>query len=186
LDCIRGCPPPYPSALKGEEGTAVVKITSDSSGNVVDSEIESGGGSGKFNQAVLEAVRKMKFSTPEGESPYVFNMEVNFGRKGSNFARRARERQAQNDRERQAQREQERQAQQERDRLEQERQAQQERDRLEQERQAQQERDRLEQERQAQQERDRLEQERQAQQERDRQAQQDKGPPPTPMQSTQP
>ncbi len=176
--CISGCLPEYPAVLNGEEGTAVVRVVLDNNANVVDSQIAESGGSSQLNQEALEVARKMKFRVPGGGSRFAVRLPINFTIRGSDFARQARERQAQLERERQ-QREQERQAQQERDRQprEQERQAQQERDRLEQqerERQAQLERERQqrEQERQAQLERERQERERQAQLEREHQTQQ--------------
>ncbi len=150
--CISGCNPEYPSVLNGEEGTAVVRVVLDSNGNVVDSQILESGGSSQLNQEALQAVRKMKFRVPGGGSRFAVRLPINFTIRGSDFARQARERQAQLERERQ-QREQERQAQLERDRLE--------RDRLEQ----------LERERQTQLERERQEQQQQERQQRERERQ---------------
>mgnify|MGYP005842931103 CR=1 FL=1 len=173
VSCISGCQPEYPSLLEGKEGSAVVRVVVDQSGNVVDSEIAGGSGNSQIREAAIAAARKMKFTTPEGGSRVAVRVTINFTLAGSDFDRQARERQEQNERERQ-QRERERQAQLEQERQEQERQAQLERERQEQERQAQLEQERQEQERQAQleqerQERERQEQERQAQLEQERQ-----------------
>jgi TonB family protein len=141
--CISGCRPEYPSVLNGEEGTAVVRVVLDSNGNVVDWEIAESGGSSQLNQEALEAARKMKFRVPGGGSRFAVRLPINFTIRGSDFARQARERQAQLERER-PQREQERQAQLERDRQprEQDRQAQLERERQTQQQQERQQRER--------------------------------------------
>jgi len=116
--CISGCNPEYPSVLNGEEGTAVVRVVLDSNGNVVDSQIAQSGGSNKLNQEALQAATKMKFRVPEGRNSYTVRLPINFTLKGSDFDRKARELQAQNERarlerEREAQNEREPQQQQE-------------------------------------------------------------------------
>jgi TonB family protein len=140
--CISGCLTEYPSVLNGEEGTAVVRVVLDNNGNVVDSQILESGGSSQLNQEALEAARKMKFRVPGGGSRFAVRLPINFTIRGSDFARQARERQAQLERERQ-QREQERQAQLERERQERERQAQLEREHQTQQQQERQDRERV-------------------------------------------
>jgi protein TonB len=78
VSCISGCNPAYPSALKGEQGSAVVQLELDSNGNVVDSKLAQSGGSSQLNQEAEKAARKMKFSVPGGKNRYLVPMRITF------------------------------------------------------------------------------------------------------------
>ena len=134
ISCIVNCQPQYPAALSGAEGSAGVKLTINSSGNVIGVELTTANGNSQVNRQALLAARKMQFSSPPNGSASV-QVKINFTVAGSEYDRQAREEQKKREQEaaRQRQLERERQARQEQ--LERERQAQQEQ--LERERQAQ-------------------------------------------------
>jgi protein TonB len=136
LKCVRDCNVKYPSVLNGAEGRASVRVTVDSSGNVINAEIATGHSNNQVNEQAILAARKMKFAALSGESTASVKVNISFTTAGSDFERQARERQEQNERKRQAREQQEQQERQARER-EQERQAQLEKER--QERQQQQE-----------------------------------------------
>jgi TonB family protein len=76
LECISGCEPKYPSSLNDEEGTVVVQIEVDESGNVVNTKIIGGGSSSQMEQAALAAASKMKFKPPGRRVPA--KVRINF------------------------------------------------------------------------------------------------------------
>ena len=137
LKCVRGCKVAYPSALNGVEGSASVKVTVDSSGNVVNADLARSHSNSQINEQAIIAAQKMKFAPRSGESTASVRVTINFTVAGSDFERQARERQQQNERQRQAREQQQQQERQARE--QQERQQQQERQaREQQERQQQQ------------------------------------------------
>lgn len=130
IRCISNCEPEYPSTLDGVEGSAGVKLTIDSDGNVIGVELADPDGNTSVNRQALLAARQMQFSSP-GDSSASIRVKIDFTVEGSEYDRLARE-----DRERkeQAAREKEEQEAARQQQLEAEQQAQKEQ--LERERQA--------------------------------------------------
>lgn len=132
LKCVRDCNVKYPSVLNGAEGRASVRVTVDSSGNVINAEIAKGHSNNQVNEQAILAARKMKFSAlSSGESTASTKVNISFTTANSDFERQARERIQQNERKRQAREQQEQQERQARER-EQQRQAQLEKERQQQ------------------------------------------------------
>ncbi|PSF35022.1 hypothetical protein C7H19_17930 [Aphanothece hegewaldii CCALA 016] len=122
LKCVRGCKVAYPSVLNGVEGSASVKVTVDSSGNVVNADLARSHSNSQINEQAIIAAQKMKFAPRSGESTASVRVTINFTVAGSDFERQARERQQQNERQRQAreqQQQQERQAREQQERQQQ-------------------------------------------------------------------
>ena len=104
ISCLSNCEPEYPASLEGEEGSAGVKLTIDSNGNVVGAELVEPHSNSRVNRQALLAARQMQFSSP-GSSAAV-RVNIDFTVEGSEYDRTARqeqERREQAERERQEQ-----------------------------------------------------------------------------------
>jgi protein TonB len=72
LSIIQRIVPKYPriSARLGEQGVSVMQLRVDEAGRVVEAKVARGSGSGRLDQAALEAVRKWKFApAARGSAP---------------------------------------------------------------------------------------------------------------------
>lgn len=134
ISCVDNCEPEYPAALEGTEGSAGVKLTISSNGNVIGAELAEANSDSQLNRQALLAARKMKFDAPPGGDSASVRVRIDFTVAGSEYDRAARQEQRERERQTRERREQEAARQQQ---LEQERQARQEQ--LERERQARQE-----------------------------------------------
>ena len=132
ISCLSNCEPEYPASLEGVEGSAGIKLTIDSSGNVVGAELVEPHSDSGINRQALLAARQMQFSSP-GSSAAV-RVNIDFTVEGSEYDRAAHEEQ---ERREQAARERQEQEAARQQQLEAEQQARQEQ--LERERQARQE-----------------------------------------------
>ena len=133
ISCLSNCEPEYPASLEGVEGSAGVKLTINTDGNVVGAELVEPHSDSGINRQALLAARQMQFSSPGGSSAAV-RVNIDFTVEGSQYDRAAREAQEQRE---QAERERQEQEAARQQQMEAERQAQQEQ--LERERQARQE-----------------------------------------------
>ena len=133
ISCISNCEPEYPATLAGAEGSAGVKLTINSNGNVIGAELTTANSNSQLNREALLAARQMQFSSP-GDSHASVQVKIEFTVAGSEYDRAAREAQARREQAEKERQEREAARQQQ---LEQERQARQEQ--LERERQVRQE-----------------------------------------------
>ncbi len=102
ISCVANCQPKYPSALDGAEGSAGVRLTMSSDGQVTGAELVQANNNSLLNREALLAARRMKFNKIDNEAGVLVVVKINFTVKGSEFDRLARERQEQLERERQA------------------------------------------------------------------------------------
>ena len=133
ISCVSNCEPEYPASLEGVEGSAGVKLTVNSNGNVIGAELTEPNSNSGVNRQALLAARQMQFSSP-GNSSAAVRVNIDFTVAGSPYDRARREEQ---ERREQAARERQEQEAARQQQLEAERQARQEQ--LERERQARQE-----------------------------------------------
>ena len=102
ISCVANCQPKYPSALDGAEGSAEVRLTISSDGQVTGAELVQANNNSLLNREALLAARRMKFNKIDNEAGVLVVVKINFTVKGSEFDRLARKRQEQLERERQA------------------------------------------------------------------------------------
>lgn len=115
IRCISNCRPRYPSVLKGAEGSARIIVTIDANGNTIDAKFAGGTSNFEIIQQAIIFAKRMRFSSP-GVTATV-RVNINFSIEGTDFDRKAKERQAEYDRkqqQRQAELERQRQQQQQR------------------------------------------------------------------------
>ncbi|MBE9045797.1 TonB family protein [Pleurocapsales cyanobacterium LEGE 10410] len=130
ISCVSNCEPEYPASLEGTEGSAGVKLTIDSNGNVIGAELADPDSNSGINRQALLAARQMQFSSP-GDNAASVQVKIDFTVEGSQYDRARREEQEKRE---QAARERQEQEAARQQQLEAERQARQEQ--LERERQA--------------------------------------------------
>jgi periplasmic protein TonB len=93
ISCTSNCEPEYPAELAGVEGSAGVKLTIDSDGNVIGAELSTAHSDSQINRQALLAARQMKFSSPSGGSNASVQVKIEFTVAGSEYDRVAREEQ---------------------------------------------------------------------------------------------
>ncbi len=92
ISCVSNCEPEYPAALEGVEGSAGVKLTIDSNGNVIGAELLSADSNSQINREALLVARQMQFSSP-GDDAASVQVKIDFTVEGSQYDRLAREEQ---------------------------------------------------------------------------------------------
>ena len=92
INCVSNCEPEYPAALDGVEGSAGVKLTIDTNGNVIGAELADADSNSLVNRQALLAARQMQFSSP-GDSSASVQVKIDFTVEGSEYDRLAREEQ---------------------------------------------------------------------------------------------
>ena len=105
ISCLSNCEPEYPASLEGVEGSAGIKLTIDSGGNVVGAELVEPHSDSGINRQALLAAQQMQFSSP-GNSSAAVRVNIDFTVEGSEYdraAREAQERREQAEKERQEQ-----------------------------------------------------------------------------------
>ncbi len=122
ISCVSNCEPEYPDVLKEAEGSAGVKLTIGSDGNVISAELADANSNSRVNRQALLAARQMQFNSP-GEDAASVQVKIDFTVEGSQYDRAAREEQEKRE---QAQKERAEQEAARQQQLEAERQAQQE------------------------------------------------------------
>ena len=108
VSCAANCQPKYPSALNGAEGSAGVRLTISSNGDVTGANLVNANSNATLNRQALLAARRMRFDKINNQAGAIVTVKINFTVKGSEFDRLARERQAELERERKAKLEEER------------------------------------------------------------------------------
>ncbi|PSB09493.1 hypothetical protein C7B62_12840 [Pleurocapsa sp. CCALA 161] len=92
ISCVSNCEPEYPAALEGTEGSAGVKLTIDSNGNVIGAELADPDSNSGINRQALLAARQMQFSSP-GDNAASVQVKIDFTVEGSQYDRARREEQ---------------------------------------------------------------------------------------------
>ncbi|PSB06240.1 hypothetical protein C7B62_23385 [Pleurocapsa sp. CCALA 161] len=90
ISCVSNCEPEYPDALEGVEGSAGIKLTIDSDGNVVGAELANADSNSQVNRQALLAARQMQFSSP-GDDAASVQVKIDFTVEGSEYDRARRE-----------------------------------------------------------------------------------------------
>jgi len=92
ISCVSNCEPEYPAALEGAEGSAGIKLSINSSGDVIGAELVEPNNNSGVNRQALLAARQMQFSSP-GEDAASVQVKIDFTVEGSEYDRTAREEQ---------------------------------------------------------------------------------------------